>query len=66
MTFDADAKERELRAEAESWDTSSPVVGEVDDVPIVDVGPWFRTGGEAELAAAATALRHAAEEVGFH
>ncbi len=66
MTFDADAKERELRAEAESWDTSSPVPGDDGDVPIVDVGPWFRSGAEADLAAAAGQLRHACEQVGFH
>lgn len=66
MTFDADAKERELRAEAESWDTSAPVPGDEGDVPIVDVGPWFRTGDRAELERAAAALRRAAEDVGFH
>ncbi len=66
MSFDAEAKERELRAESESWDTSAPVPARVDDVPIVDVGPWFASGDAADLEAAATQLRHACERIGFH
>ncbi|MEM9562278.1 MAG: 2OG-Fe(II) oxygenase family protein [Actinomycetota bacterium] len=65
-TFDAEAKERELRAESESWDTSTPTPARPDDVPVVDVGPWFRSGAPADLAAAAGELRRACEDVGFH
>ena len=57
LRFDADAKERELRTEAESWDTSAPVPGHEDDVPLVDVGPWVASGDRADLEVAAADLR---------
>lgn len=65
-TFDAQARERELQAEAASWDTSSPVEADPGDIPTVDVGPWFASGEDADLHDAATALRTASTEVGFH
>ncbi len=65
-TFDAEAKERELRAESESWDTSAPGPARPDDVPVVDVGPWFRSGAAADLEVAAGDLRAACQRVGFH
>ncbi len=65
-TFDAEAKERELLAEANSWDTSSPVPAREDDIPTVDVGPWFASGDRSDLDAAASVLRNALETVGFH
>ncbi len=64
--FDAEAKERALQAEARSWDTSEPVPAGPDDIPVVDVGPWFKSGDRDALVEAATALRQASEEVGFH
>jgi isopenicillin N synthase-like dioxygenase len=64
--FDPAAKERQLRSESDSWDTSAPVVPEPGDVPTVDVGPYFASGDAADLATAAAALREASEQVGFH
>ena len=64
--FDPERKERELLAEASSWDTTSPVDAAPGDIPIVDVGPWFATGSASDLRRAAADLRHACERVGFH
>lgn len=65
-TFDAEAKERELLAEANSWDTSSPVPADDDDIPIVDIGPWRTSQDPSALDEAAAALRTASETVGFY
>ena len=65
-SFDAAAKEAQLLEEADGWDTTAPVPARPGDVPVIDVGPYFETGGAAELAAAAEQLRTASEEVGFH
>ena len=65
-TFDAAAKERELLAEATSWDISNPADPEPGDIPIVDVGPYFTTGSRGDLDAAAATLRQACEDVGFY
>ncbi|MEM7276127.1 MAG: 2-oxoglutarate and iron-dependent oxygenase domain-containing protein, partial [Actinomycetota bacterium] len=64
--FDAAAKERQLRSQADGWDTSAPVPAEPGDIPTVDVGPWFASGERAHLEAAADVLRDACERVGFH
>ncbi len=64
--YDAAAKEAELRAESATWDTSAPVPAGPDDIPIVDVGPWFDSGDPDALAEAAAVLRRAGETVGFH
>ncbi|MEM9615497.1 MAG: 2OG-Fe(II) oxygenase family protein [Actinomycetota bacterium] len=64
--FDPAAKERELRAAADSWDVSDVVPAHDGDVPVVDVGPYFASGDDADLAVAADVLRTALETVGFH
>ena len=64
--FDPAARERELHDEAASWDTSAPVPAEPQDIPTVDVGPWFASGDPTDLEAAARVLRDACERVGFH
>lgn len=64
-SFDPAAKERELVAQAASWDTTSPANARPGDIPIVDVGPWFVDGTDASLDNAARALREACEQVGF-
>lgn len=56
-SFDADARERELREQAESWDTSAPVPAEPGDIPVIDLGD--------PADAIAAALRDACERVGF-
>lgn len=64
--FDAAARERELLAEANSWDTSTPVPAEPNDIPTVDIGPWRTSGEVRDLQHAADALRAASESVGFY
>lgn len=65
-SFDPAAKERELRADADSWDISEVVPADDGDVPVVDVGPYFASGDADDLADAADVLRTALETVGFH
>lgn len=65
MAFDPSAREAELVAQANSWDTSAPVPAEPGDIPVVDIAAWRRTGDPSELAAAAASLRTACENVGF-
>lgn len=65
MSFDPAAREAELLAEANAWDTTEPVPAEPGDIPIVDIGTWLETGDAAALEAAATELRQACEQVGF-
>lgn len=63
--FDAAAHERRLRAEADSWDTSEPVTATPEDIPTIDVGPWFASGDDADLSRVAAQLAAASAEVGF-
>lgn len=65
-TFDPAAKEQQLLDEANSWDTSKPADPRPGDIPIVDVGAYFETGSEADLASAAEKLQWACERVGFY
>ena len=63
--FDAEAHEAQLRAEADSWDTSAPVPATEDDIPTIDVEAWFTTGDRAALDEVASQLASASAEVGF-
>jgi len=65
-SFDPAAKERELLAEATSWDISNPADPEPGDIPIVDVGAYFSSGSDQDLGVAAASLRQACEDVGFY
>ncbi len=64
--FDADAKAIALTEESLTWDTSEVAEADSGDIPVVDVGPYFRTGARSDLDAAADVLRFALERVGFH
>lgn len=66
MTFDPKEKEAALLREARSWDTSAPVDAQPNDIPVVDVGPYFTSGTTDDLRAAGDALREASEQVGFY
>lgn len=59
--FDPAAKEREIRADADSWDVSAVASADDGDVSVVDVGPYFASGVEADLRAPADVLRTALE-----
>lgn len=56
-TFDPDAREAELLAQANSWDTTAPVPANEGDIPVVDL--------TEPIADAAAKLRTACERVGF-
>ncbi|MEM8905594.1 MAG: 2-oxoglutarate and iron-dependent oxygenase domain-containing protein [Actinomycetota bacterium] len=64
--FDARATADRLAAESTRWDISDVVAADDGDIPVVDVGPWFETGDADALEDAASVLRTALEEVGFH
>ncbi len=63
--FDASLKEQQLRSDSEQWDTSAPEDARADDIPIIDLDPYFATGSEQQLNAVARQLRTACEETGF-
>ena len=64
--FDPVAKERELLGVAMAWDISNPADPDACYVPIVDVGPYFTTGSDVELHAAAAKLRQGCEDVNVY
>ena len=63
--FDPFRKERELREESESWDTSAAQPARDGDIPVIDLSAYFSTGTDAALKDAADRFRMACEEVGF-
>ena len=63
--FDPVAKERELKSESDSWDTSRPQEAQPNDIPVIDLAEYFKDGSEMALAKTADRLRQACEEVGF-
>lgn len=64
-SFNALEKERQLKAESDSWDGSAPVEAQQGDIPVIDLHPYFSSGSRDHLTAAADQLRVALEEVGF-
>ena len=66
MAFDPAAKERELLADADSWDTSTPQPARPGDIPVIDTAAWFQTGSDAELQRLAEQLYDACTRVGFY
>ena len=64
-SFDAQAKERELRSESEQWDTSQAEEARADDIPLIDLHDYFTSGSDAALDDVAQQLRVACEETGF-
>ncbi len=64
--FDAEAKEIALAQESSAWDTSVVVDATPDDIPTIDVAPYFASGDPSDLASAAADMAFALEEVGFY
>ena len=64
-TFDAKAKEQQLRSESEKWDTSEPEDARADDIPVIDLSDYFTSGSDEALDAVASELKVACEETGF-
>ncbi|NKB77971.1 MAG: hypothetical protein GKR96_13285 [Gammaproteobacteria bacterium] len=63
--FDPFEKEKRLRAESNSWDTSCPENAEEGDIPIIDLSDYFNHPNEDNLQQVAAQLQFACEQVGF-
>lgn len=66
MKFDPAAKERELLADADSWDTSRPVAAQPGDIPVLDIAAWFAEPTDDERQRLAAELLDACTRVGFY
>ena len=64
-TFDPQAKERQLKSDSDSWDTSAPEAALPNDIPVINLEEFFTSGSSAALQKGADELRIACEEVGF-
>ncbi len=64
--FDPEAKERLLKEESEAWDTTAVSEALPGDIPVVDVGPYFKSGLQTDLEAAASDLHDSSVRVGFY
>lgn len=64
--YDAHRKEEQLRAEAETWDTSNIQRAEAGDIPILDLQYYFTSQNERELDKLAEQLLYASTKVGFY
>ena len=63
--FDAVAKERQLRAESDSWDTTRLEDAGRGDIPVIDLQPYFSDPCDETLTPVSDQLRTACESVGF-
>ena len=63
--FDPFEKERQLRNQASTWQTAETTNAEFNDIPIIDLSHYFKTGSEEALEKVADQLRSACENVGF-
>ena len=63
--FDPFEKERALREESSSWDTTNPVDAEDDDIPVIDFSDYFTTLDTDALKQVADRVRMACEQTGF-
>ena len=65
QTFDSKLKEQQLKAESESWDTTTVHDARDGDIPVIDLADYFETGDQKALQKVAAELRMACEETGF-
>lgn len=63
--FDPLAKEKQLKSESDSWDTSAPEAALAGDIPVINLEEYFTSGSATALQTVAYELRIACEEVGF-
>lgn len=63
--FNPYQKEQQLREESNSWDTTSPVEAEPEDIPVIDLARYFDSGDAQVLATIAEQLKAACEQTGF-
>ena len=64
--FDAEAKERALRAESEAWDLSRIAPAQPGDIPVLDLTSYLHEPNEANLTQVATLLSGASRGIGFY
>ena len=64
--FDPVEKEHSLRADSQSWDTSTVKSARPDDIPLIDVSDYFKTESDEDLDAAAEQLGYASRNAGFY
>jgi len=64
-SFDANAKEQQLRKESEQWDTTTPEDARDDDIPTINLDAYFSSGSDKELEHVAQQLKIACEQTGF-
>ena len=65
MTYNPQAKEAQLRAESEAWDTSKTEQATLDDIPVIDLEAYLQQQNEEELEKVAEQLLYASTKVGF-
>ena len=63
--FDPVAREKQLRFESDSWDTSRVEEARAGDIPVIDLQKYFSEPCETTLTPIAEQLRVACESVGF-
>ncbi len=64
-TFNSQEKERQLKAESESWDTTVVHEALPGDIPTIDLAAYFESGDPQALKDVAAQLKVACEETGF-
>ena len=65
VAFDPFSREKQLKSESDSWDTSNPEDAVTGDIPVIDLEDYFTNGSDKALAQVASELKVACEEVGF-
>lgn len=63
--FDALEKEKQLKAESESWNTNDVMDAQPGDIPVIDLSSYLRSKDTQALQEVALQVREACEEVGF-
>ena len=64
-TFDAQEKERQLKAESESWNTNEVIDAQPGDIPVIDLSQYFQSLDNAALQPIAKQLEKPAKRSAF-
>ena len=65
QAFDALEKEKQLKAESESWNTNEVIDAQPGDIPVIDLSAYLQDRNKTALQQVAKQLKEACEEVGF-
>jgi isopenicillin N synthase-like dioxygenase len=63
--FDPFEKEKQLKQDSDSWDTTQPEDARAGDIPVIDLEDYFSSGSRQALEKVAEQLQSACEQVGF-